>query len=71
MNGMLHPRANVSRLYLPRAEGGRGLLSIADSVTIKRKVLQCHVGSTRVRLLKMGQRCMKHVNLGPKKDEKA
>ncbi len=22
MNGMLHPRANVSRLYLPRSEGG-------------------------------------------------
>ena len=28
MNGMLHPRANVSRLYLPRDEGGRGLTSI-------------------------------------------
>ncbi len=24
MNGMLHPRANVSRLYLPTSEGSRG-----------------------------------------------
>ena len=23
--GMLHPRANVQRLYLPRGQGGRGL----------------------------------------------
>ena len=30
MNGMLHSTANVSRLYVPRAEGGRGLLSIAE-----------------------------------------
>ena len=54
MNGMLHPRANVSRLYLPRAEDGRGLLSIANCVTIERKGLQHHVSTTRERLLKVG-----------------
>ena len=66
MNGMLHPRANVSRLYLPRAEGGRGLLNTANCVTIERKGLRRHVRSTRERLLKMGQRCMKDEDLGPK-----
>ena len=49
MNGMLHPRANVSRLYLPRAEGGRGLLSVANCVTIERKGLRRHVNYTRER----------------------
>ncbi len=39
MNGMLHPRANVSRLYLPRSEGNRGLLSVADSVNIEAQEL--------------------------------
>ena len=66
MNWMLHPRANVSKLYLPRAESGRGLLSVADCVTIERKGLQRNVRSTRERLLKMGQRCMKDEDLGPK-----
>ena len=45
MHGMLHvhPPSNVSRLYLPRSEGGRGLLSVSDSVNIERRSLQCHV----------------------------
>ena len=30
----LHPRDSVARLYLPRKEGGRGLLSIEDSVDL-------------------------------------
>ena len=42
MYGMLHPRSNVSRLYLLRSEGGRGLLSVSDSVNIERS-LQCHI----------------------------
>ena len=28
MNGCLHTRSNVARLYLPRREGGRGLIGI-------------------------------------------
>ena len=54
--GMIHPRTNVSRLYLPRSEGGRGLLSVSDSVNIKRRSLQCHVSSTQERLLKVAQK---------------
>ena len=27
MNGCLHTRSNVARLYLPRKEGGRGLIA--------------------------------------------
>ena len=47
MYGMLHPRSNVSRLYLQRSEGGRGLFSVSDSVNIERRSLQCHVSSTQ------------------------
>ena len=32
MNGALHPRSNTDRLYLPRAEGGRGLISIEECI---------------------------------------
>ena len=32
MNGCLHTRSNVARLYLPRKEGGRGLISIEECV---------------------------------------
>ena len=64
MYGMLHPRSNVSRLYLPRSEGGRGLLSVADSVNIERS-LQCHVSSTQEKLLKVAQKYIKADALGP------
>ena len=30
--GMLHPRADVQRLYLPRGQGGRGLRSVEDCI---------------------------------------
>ena len=56
MHGMLHSRSNVSRLYLPRSEGGRGLLSISDSVNNRVRSLQCHVTSTQEKLLKVVQK---------------
>ena len=32
MNGCMHNRSNVARLYLPRKEGGRGLISTEECV---------------------------------------
>ena len=32
MNGCLHTRSNVARLYLPRKEGARGLIGIEECV---------------------------------------
>ena len=32
LNGALHPRSNTDRLYLPRAEGGRGLISFEECI---------------------------------------
>ena len=66
MYGMLHPRSNVSRLYLPRSEGGRGLLSVSDSVNIERRSLQCRVSSTQEKLLKVAQKYIMADELGPK-----
>ena len=66
MYGMLHPRSNVNRLYLPRSEGGRGLLSVSDSVNIERRSLQCRVSSTQEKLLKVAQKYIKADELGPK-----
>ena len=39
MNGCLHTRSNVARLYLPRKEGGRGLIGIEENVRKERKSL--------------------------------
>ena len=38
-NGCLHTKSNVARLYLPRKEGGRGLIGIEESVRKERKSL--------------------------------
>ena len=35
----LHPRSSVDSLYLPRAQGGRGLLSVKDCVRLERSNL--------------------------------
>ena len=32
IHGALHPRFNISGLYLPRREGGRGLISGEDAI---------------------------------------
>ena len=32
LHGALHPRSNTDRLYLPRAEGGRGLISFEECI---------------------------------------
>ena len=32
--GALHRKSDVDRLYIPRKEGGRGLISIADCVVL-------------------------------------
>ena len=32
--GALHPKSDVDRLYIPRKEGGRGLISIEDYVEL-------------------------------------
>ena len=36
MNGMLHSRAKVTRLFLPKDEGGRGLTSIEEPIKNRR-----------------------------------
>ena len=65
MNGMFH--LNISRLYLPRAEGGRGLLSLADSVNIERRSLNCRIWRTEENLLKIAQIIyLKAGEVGPK-----
>ena len=32
ISGGLHPKSNVEWLYLPRSEGGRGLVTIEDCI---------------------------------------
>ena len=39
MSGCMHTRSNVARLYLPRKEGGRGLISIEECVVKESKSL--------------------------------
>ena len=47
----LHPKSDVDRLYIPRKEGGRGLISIEDSVELVISVLEVHVHRSGERLI--------------------
>ena len=46
------PRANTSRIYLPRKEGGSGLNSAADCVTMEQLSLNQNVQKSKEMLLK-------------------
>jgi len=48
MNGCMHTRSNVARLYLPRKEGGRGLISIEECVNKESKSLHGYLRDHRV-----------------------
>ena len=45
--GSLHPRSNVSRLYLPRREGGRGLISVEDAKNTEERNINVYISQSR------------------------
>ena len=51
MNRMHHPKADVQRIYLPRSEGGRGLIQLESSYKITTIGLKCYLQSSSEMLL--------------------
>ena len=49
--GSLHPKSNVDRLYTPRKEGGRGVISIEDCVELAIRGLEVYVHGSEERLI--------------------
>ena len=49
--GVLQPKSDVDRLYLPRKEGGRGLISIKDCVELAIRGLEMYVHGCEERLI--------------------
>ena len=49
--GALHPKSDVDRLYIPRKEGGRGLISIKDCVELTIRGLEVYVHGCEERLI--------------------
>ena len=49
--GALHPKLDVDRLYIPRKEGGRGLISIEDCVELAIRGLEVYVHGSEERLI--------------------
>ena len=47
----LHPKSDVDRLYIPRKEGGRGLISIKDCVELAIRGLELYVHGCEERLI--------------------
>ena len=51
MHKALHPKSNVDRLYISRNEGGRGLISVEDTIETSKIGLERHVQESKERLL--------------------
>ena len=49
--GASHPKSDVDRLYIPRKEGGRGLISTEDCVELSIRGLEVYVHRSEERLI--------------------
>ena len=49
--GALHLKSDVDRLYIPRKEGGRGLISIEDCVKLAIRGLEVYAHGSEERLI--------------------
>ena len=49
--GALHPKSDVDRLYIPRKEGGRGLISIENCAESAIRGLEVYVHGSEERLM--------------------
>ena len=52
MYGALHPKSDVDRLFIPRKEGGRDLISIEDCFELAIRGLEVYVhGSEEILIM--------------------
>ena len=51
IHGALHPKSDVDRLYKPRKEGGRALISIEDCVELAIRGFEVYVHGSEERLI--------------------
>ena len=54
--GGLHPTSDVDRLYIPRKDGGRGLIAIEDRVELAVRSLGVYIHRSEERLLQAARR---------------
>ena len=47
----MHPRSHNDRLYIPRKDGGRGLIAIEDCVELAVRGLEVYVNESEERLI--------------------
>ena len=47
----LHPCSDIDHLYIPRIDGGRGLLSIANVIDIEKSALSTYVHQSQIPIL--------------------
>ena len=47
IHGALHPRSNVSCLYLPRREGGRGLISVEEAINTEERYINVYISQSQ------------------------
>ena len=52
IHGALHPRSNISSLYLPRGERGCGLISGEDAINTEDRNINVYISKNQKHLLK-------------------
>ena len=52
MNGALHPKSDVDRLYVARQRGGRGLQSVLETILSEENSLRWYLKNSQEQLLR-------------------
>ena len=70
MYNALHPKDSVARLYLPRKEGGRGLMSVEDCVELAILGLASYIQKSNERLITSARRDLEDEELGTERNSR-
>ena len=69
IHGTLHPRSSIGRLYLPRTEGGRGLIGVEDAINTEERNINVYISQSKERLLKAAWKRKNDIEIPNKKDD--
>ena len=62
LNGALHPKSDIDRLYIARSRGRRGLQSILETIRSEENSLRWYIENSKEQLLREVQDQQQEIN---------
>ena len=62
LNGALHPKSDIDRLFIARSRGGRGLQSILGTIRSEENSIRWYIENSQEQLLRVVQDQQQEIN---------